>query len=72
MKLEQLSVGARVRYVPNHAHGDTSHADCEDGVVTSWKQADSFHERSPVVAVFVRYGAQPNSKATSLEDLVQL
>ena len=25
----------RVRYVPNHAHGDPKHPDCETGDVTS-------------------------------------
>lgn len=54
-----MVVGARVRYVPNHAHGDLNHPDCELGIVTSWNEA----------AVFVRYGEQPNSKATSAEDL---
>jgi hypothetical protein len=27
--------GGRVRYVPNHAHGDRGHADCEDGRISS-------------------------------------
>mgnify|MGYP001557950135 CR=1 FL=1 len=35
MKLEQAKVGMHVIYVPNHAHGDRLHPDCEHGVVTS-------------------------------------
>lgn len=38
-------VGARVRYIPPHAHGDPCHPDCEDGCITA------FGERS----VFVRF-----------------
>lgn len=52
--------GDRVLYVPNHAHGDTAHPDCERGVVTSTND----------VNVFVRYGNELHAKATSPEDLV--
>lgn len=27
--------GDKVRYIPNHANGDTTHPDCENGVVSS-------------------------------------
>lgn len=30
-----FKAGDRVRYAPYHAHGDTSHKDCENGRVTS-------------------------------------
>ena len=33
MKLSDFRKGNRVRYVPNHASGDTTHKDCQDGVV---------------------------------------
>jgi hypothetical protein len=33
--LADFTVGQHVRYVPYHAHGDASHADCENGVVSS-------------------------------------
>ena len=51
--------GDRVLYVPNHAQGDTTHPDCERGVVTSTNE----------VNVFVRYGAGIHAQATSPEDL---
>lgn len=34
-KLSDFTVGQHVRYVPYHAHGDASHPDCENGVVSS-------------------------------------
>lgn len=33
--LSDFKVGQHVRYVPYHAHGDVTHEDCENGVVTS-------------------------------------
>lgn len=53
--------GDRVLYVPNHAHGDKQHPDCERGVVSSTNE----------VNVFVRYGGRPNSQATFPGDLVK-
>lgn len=35
MKLIDCKPGQRVRYIPGHAHGDSSHLDCEDGAVSS-------------------------------------
>ena len=37
--------GDLVRYIPNHAHGDARHKDCENGIVSSTNAAN----------VFVRY-----------------
>ena len=34
--------GDRVRYMPNHAHGDIGHPDCEDGVVVTVREAITF------------------------------
>lgn len=33
--VDDFHVGQHVRYIPNHAHGDPAHEDCENGVVTS-------------------------------------
>lgn len=52
-------IGRRVIYVPGHAHGSQAHPDCEQGVITSFNPK----------YVFVRYGDQPNPKATLREDL---
>jgi hypothetical protein len=58
----ELKPGDWVVYVPGHAHGDVTHFDCERGTVTSIGETSGI--------VFVRYGAQPNPKATSAGDLV--
>lgn len=68
MIVGDLSEGMRVTYVPNHADG-AGHSDCERGVVTAWRtsvERDGVNETT----VFVRYGADQNSKATSLHNLV--
>jgi hypothetical protein len=57
-----FEAGDRVLYVPHHAHGDKTHADCERGIVTSTNE----------VNVFVRYGNGIHSQATSPEDLIKV
>jgi len=57
--LADFEVGQHVRYVPTHAHGDTSHPDCENGVVSSI--SDKF--------VFVRFKG-PNGEACAPGQLV--
>ena len=71
MRAEELREGMRVTYVPHHAFGIASHLDCERGVVTSWspRSQENGAFLHPVT-VFVRYGNDQNSKATSLENLV--
>ncbi len=56
--------GGKVRYVPWQAKGDESHADCQDGVITSWNE----------LYVFVRYDKNTGdtSQATDRENLVWL
>lgn len=52
----QFKAGDHVRYVPYHAHGDTSHPDCENGVVTSVRK-HSPADGSPIAppTIFVRF-----------------
>ena len=57
--LADFTVGQHVRYVPYHAHGDTSHPDCENGVVSSI--SDKY--------VFVRFKG-PNGEACNQDQLV--
>lgn len=52
--------GDWVVYVPGHANGSLLHPDCERGTVMSMVNG----------IVFVRYGAEPNAKGTTPEDLV--
>lgn len=57
--LSDFEVGQHVRYVPYHAHGDASHPDCENGVVSSI--SENF--------VFVRFKG-PNGEACYPDQLV--
>ena len=63
MKAKEFSEGESVLYVPGHARGDSSHEDCEHGVVSSQNG----------VSVFVRYYRngvlQHTAQSTSPEDL---
>ena len=66
MTTDDFKPGDRVRYVPGHAHGDRSHADCENGIVSSTN--DKY--------VFVRYyykggGLRECGQATDPSDLVK-
>lgn len=66
MTTDDFKIGQPVRYVPRHAHGDTSHQDCENGIVSSKND----------VYVFVRYyyengGLRENAQATIPDDLVK-
>lgn len=53
-------IGRSVIYIPGHVEGDETHKDCEHGILTSYNPNRAF----------VRYGSQPNAKATSFCDLV--
>lgn len=65
MSTKAFKAGDNVRYVPNHVHGDITHPDCENGVVSSTN--DTY--------VFVRYyhkggGLREQGQATRPDDLV--
>ena len=49
-----------VRYVPNHANGDPSHKDCENGKVSSVRGH----------VVFVKYGHGDTAQATDYTNLI--
>lgn len=49
--------GQHVRYVPYHANGDTSHPDCQNGVVTSVRsKSPASGEKIDPPIIFVRFG----------------
>ena len=67
MTTNDFAVGDSVLYVPNHAHGDSKHPDCERGVVSSTND----------VNVFVRYRTKSGElmhrgQATRPDDLTKL
>jgi len=57
MKVTDFEPGDAVRYVPNHAHGDATHKDCENGIVSS--RNDKF--------VFVRYYVRRDGRDAGLQ-----
>ena len=64
MELSDFKPGDKVRYVPNHAHGDLSHQDVERGEVSSVSSR----------YVFVRYyrpHGMTGPQATDASDLVK-
>lgn len=63
---QDFHAGEAVRYIPNHAHGDSSHPDCENGIVSG---VNDFN-------VFVRYyhkngGLRLQGQATYPDDLIK-
>ena len=65
MTVKDFVPGERVRYVPNHAHGDLGHKDVENGIVSS---TNDFY----VFVKYVRHGVlQETAAATKPEDLVK-
>ena len=64
MKIEEIELteeykDSKVTYIPNHAAGNASHPDCEDGTISSWND----------IFIFVNYGKGTNA-ATKPENLV--
>ncbi len=67
-----MKAGDRVRYVPYHAHGDITHADCEDGVVTSVRLVESARlDAAPATTIFVRFGNSQTSQGCKPDQLVR-
>jgi hypothetical protein len=72
--------GDRVAYVPQHAHGDSMHPDCEHGVVSSVRENTVFVKydligdrisNAPKVVMRMETGDEPyTAQGTNMEDLV--
>jgi len=62
--------GQHVRYVPYHAHGDASHPDCENGVVSSVR-THSPVDGSPIEPpiIFVRFGGGETGQGCNPDQL---
>jgi hypothetical protein len=54
MTLDDLHEGMQVLYIPQHAQGERTHPDCQQGIVTSKSDTHAF----------VRYGTDRHSNAT--------
>jgi hypothetical protein len=53
--------GQRVKYIPQHAHGDATHPDCETGVVSAISRDGR--------TVFVKYDRPGRKMLTGDEDI---
>ena len=58
VELTEAHIGSKVTYVPQHAEGNASHPDCENGHIKSWNDG----------GVFVQYAG--NTARTDFKDLV--
>lgn len=67
MTLEDFDVGDEVIYIPNHAHGDRTHEDCEWGRVTSKNEHYIFVLFNNFAARFGKFGG--TSQACKPENL---
>lgn len=62
--------GQRVRYIPGHAGGDSSHPDCEDGAVSSANHLYVFVRFDKTVAKLGWDGT--TSQSCEPDDLIKL
>ena len=69
MDLADFKKGIRVRYVPSHAHGDVSHKDCQNGVVSSVNSRFVFVKYDNTMGIMVTGDEPYTSQATRPEDL---
>lgn len=70
MKTSDFQKGMKVRYVPNHANGDASHKDCEDGVVSSTNDRFVFVKYDNAVCIMLTGDEPYTSQATNADDLI--
>lgn len=64
--LERFKVGDPVLYIPDHAHGDRDHRDCERGVVSTVTDLEAGGQ-----LVWVRFKG-PTGESTPVKNLVKL
>jgi len=70
MKLTECKKGTRVRYVPRHAEGDTSHPDCQNGVVSSKNDTFAFVKYDNAMCTMVNGDEPYTAQATDPGDLI--
>lgn len=64
--------GQRVRYTPNHAHGDINHEDCKEGVVKSTNEFFVFVIYDNLMCKMVTGDEPYTAAATKPENLIIL
>lgn len=72
MKLEDCKKGQRVMYVPEHAHSDPEHFDCECGVISSIGSRSVYVKYDKADRIIVT-GEEPcTAESTDPDDLVEI
>lgn len=61
--------GDKVRYVPNHANGDTKHPDCVNGVVSSVNEKFVFVKYDNLMCIMTTGDGPYTAQATKRENL---
>lgn len=70
MTINDFKKGMRVRYIPHHAHGDSTHEDCENGVVSSVNDEWVFVKYDNAICIMTDGDEPYTAKATRPEDLI--
>jgi len=63
--------GDKVRYMPNHANGDTTHPDCKDGVVSSVNSQFVFVKYDNLMCIMTTGDKPYTAVATKRENLLK-
>jgi len=62
--------GDKVRYIPNHANGDVTHQDCQDGIVSSTNEHYVFVKYNCLACIMVTGDEPYTAQATKRENLI--
>jgi len=68
---EDFKRGDKVRYVPNHADGDTQHPDCQNGVVSSTNEKFVFVKYDNAMCTMTTGEESYTAQATKRDNLVR-
>ena len=71
MTTSDFKKGERVKYVPDHAHGDPAHPDCETGVVSSTNDKYVFVKYDNAACIMVTGDEPYTAQGTLPQNLVK-
>lgn len=71
MTTKDFQKGQLVTYIPNHANGDSSHKDCENGVVSSINDKFVFVKYNNKMCVMITGDEPYTAQATPPENLIK-
>lgn len=64
--------GDKVRYIPNHANGDATNPDCQNGIVSSVNEKFVFVKYDNLMCIMTTGDEPYTAQATKRENLVRL